>query len=108
MEDTAAAIVENDGKFASWAIVEIMGHRRLTGFLTEQEIGGRPMLRIDVLGANPVTQIYSPEALFCITPVTEETARRAAGLNQVAPVRLWELPEGPDVPGDRYDVETPY
>ncbi len=34
--------------FETWAILELMGHRRLAGFVTEQEIGGANLLRIDV------------------------------------------------------------
>jgi hypothetical protein len=107
-ETPAAIDVENEGQLATWAIVEIMGHRRLIGYLTEQEIGGHPMLRIDILSKQPATQYYGGSAVYCITPVTEETARRAAGLNQVAPVKLWELPEGPDVATGQYDGEPPY
>lgn len=95
MENATETDVENEGRFATWAIVEIMGHRRLIGYLAEQEIGGTAMLRIDVLADPPVTQIYSATAVFCITPVTEDTARRAATLNRVAPVSPWELPAPP-------------
>lgn len=35
----------------TWAILELMGHRRLAGFITEQEIGGSAMLRLDVYDA---------------------------------------------------------
>lgn len=108
-EETPDAIdIENEGKFATWAIVEIMGHRRLIGYLTEQEIGGVAMLRIDILGEKPATQIYGAAAIYCITPVTEKTARRAAGLNRVSPVKLWELEAGPDTTTQDYDGPLPY
>lgn len=107
--ETAAGIdAENDGKFATWAVVEIMGHRRLIGYLTEQEIGGVAMLRVDILGEKPATQIYGAAAIYCITPVTEDTARRAANLNRVSPVKLWEIGAGPDTTADSYDGPVPY
>jgi hypothetical protein len=101
--------VENsDEKFGGWVILELMGRRRLTGYLSEQEIAGRAFLRIDIPGEPPVTQFYGAEAVYCITPTTEETARNAAALNQVAPIHRWELPPaGPAVrPGDEEYVDA--
>lgn len=34
--------------FASWAVLELMGHRQLVGYLQEVEIAGGKMFRIDV------------------------------------------------------------
>ena len=31
-----------------WAIVEIFGHQRIAGFLSEQTIGGQSFVRVDV------------------------------------------------------------
>jgi hypothetical protein len=91
-----ASTVDNpDEKVSGWAILELMGHRRLIGFLSEQEIAGRALLRIDVLTEPPVTQFYGADAVYCITPVTEEMARRAAKLNRVMPIQRWELPAPP-------------
>lgn len=95
METATKPDVENEADFDCWAVLELMGHRRLIGHLTEQEVGGQKMLRIDVLSTPPATQYYGPGAVYCITPVTEATARRAANLNRVAPVQRWELPEPP-------------
>lgn len=79
-------------RFETWAILELMGHRKLAGYLTEQEIAGQGFLRIDVPTTPPVTQYYHPKAVYGITPTTEETARRAADIGRVAPVHAWELP----------------
>lgn len=88
-----AKTVENsDEKFNGWVILELMGHRRITGFLSEQEIAGRAFLRIDIPGEPPATQFYGAEAVYCITPTTEKMARSAAALNDVAPIHRWELP----------------
>jgi hypothetical protein len=95
--------VENpDGDYEGWVILELMGHRRLTGYLSEQEIAGRAFLRIDIPTQPPCTQFYGAEAVYCITPTTEEMARNAAALNRVAPIQRWELPPAPPAtrPGD--------
>ncbi|MCI0687962.1 MAG: hypothetical protein L0Y54_12090 [Sporichthyaceae bacterium] len=97
--------------FAGWVILEVMGHRRLAGYVTEQQVAGASFLRLDVPGPDgPViaTQLYRPDSVYCITPTTEDLARRAAAvLAAPAPVHRWELPPAPaardhreDEPGD--------
>ena len=51
-------------KFDEWAILELMGHRRLAGKVTEVAIGGGSFLRIDMPMKNGTrfTQFYSPGA----------------------------------------------
>lgn len=39
--------------YEGWAILELMGHRRLGGRVSQVEQYGVPMLRIDVPGAKP-------------------------------------------------------
>jgi len=83
--------------FASWAILELMGHRRLAGYVTEQEIAGHGFLRLDVPkgpeGGLKATQFYAPAAVYAITPCLQATAVRMAALADPAPVHEWELPE---------------
>lgn len=65
-----------------WAVLELMGHRRLGGYVSEQEVAGSAFVRIDVPSAHPdeweATQYYSAAAVYCITPTTEAMARAAA------------------------------
>lgn len=80
--------------FAEWVILELMGHRRLAGYLTEQEIAGRGFLRLDVPsddGQPSASQLYNPTSVYCITPTTEAVARAVATGNRPAPVHRWEL-----------------
>lgn len=80
-----------------WAILELMGHRRLGGYLTEEEIAGRGFLRITIPGENDETyaeQFYSPTAVYAITPTTEAMARAAARQARPEPITRWELSEG--------------
>ncbi len=41
-------MTETKEGFAQWVILELMGHRKLAGYLTEQEIGGGAFLRLDI------------------------------------------------------------
>jgi hypothetical protein len=83
----------SDQGFSQWAIVELMGHRRLAGHVTEQEIAGAPFLRLDIHdpGGEVVTQFYSPGSVYCLTPTTEEIARKMGERSRPQPVTRYEL-----------------
>ena len=117
----------SEERFQQWCILELMGHRRLAGLVTETEVGGATFLKLDVPGENqpcPVctdtvktllvidgqehevcpqcggsrtvphweaSQYYSPSAVYCITPTTEEIARQVASRNRPEPVHRWEF-----------------
>ncbi len=95
--------------FEGWAILELMGHRKLGGYVREQNVAGAGFIRIDVPGkdGNVATQFYAPGALYCLTPVTEDIARRFAVGVQPEPVTRWELPpaRGPSAERERADLE---
>lgn len=102
------------GVYDGWGILELMGHRRLGGIVTEVEVAGAAMIRIDVPGEGEegtyATQLYSPSALYCLTPTTEEAARAVARHNRPQPVQRWELPAArePEIvshDGDAWDDE---
>ena len=64
--------------WTGWAIVELMGHRRLSGQVSEQTIAGSRFVRLDIPSDPKVTQFYAPAAVYCITPTSEDIARAAA------------------------------
>lgn len=82
--------------FAEWAVLELMGHRKLAGYVTEATIAGAGMIRLQVPGEKPgewlATQFYSPSAVYCTTPTTEELAREVATQYRPAPVTRLEAP----------------
>lgn len=99
-----------------WAILELLGHRRLGGIVSEETLAGVGMIRIDIPPAAVAegqtetftTQYYSPSALYCLTPCEEPTARAFAARNQPMPVQRWELkslPEAVDAPWNEADDE---
>lgn len=99
-------------KFGEWAILELMGHRRLAGEVTETVIAGGSFLRIDIPGdgEKKTTQYYSPQSVYCISPVSEPIAREVAKNNQPEPVYRWELPQLPlkasKISGDYGDISA--
>jgi len=83
-------------QFEGWVILELMGHRKIGGYLKEEQIGGASFLRIDILTIEATaiaTQFYNPSAVYCITPTTEGLAKALGTNSQPAPVTRWELPE---------------
>lgn len=117
-------------EFEEWVIIELLGHRRLAGYLTEQQLAGAGFLRLDVPGDKPcgtcggmprpevpcpacrglgvaltATQLYSPSAVYAINPTTQEIATAVARGNRPAPVHRWELEAPRAEPWDGQDGE---
>ena len=96
-----------DESFDEWCILEIMGHRKIGCRVRETTVAGAGMLRVDIPdGANSVTQYYRPESIYCLTPTTEELARRFAENHFNAPISRYELPNLTDS-DDEGDDEVP-
>lgn len=98
--------------FEGWVILELLGHRRLAGWLSETTIGGGSFLRIDIPCEPPATQFYAPSAVYAITPTDEATAKVVAK-RAVAPILKWELMalagiETDDVTEDREEADYEY
>lgn len=82
-----------DETFEGWCIVELLGHRRLGGYVREQEIAGKGFIRIDLPATEEhdgATQYVNPDSLYALTPTTEAIARRIAE-DAPMPVTRWEL-----------------
>ncbi len=69
--------------------MELMGHRKLAGMVSDQTFAGVPFIRIDI--PDSATQFYSPAAVYCITPTTEAIAKAFAKGNTPEPVHPWEI-----------------
>lgn len=86
--------MDETGGIKGWAILELFGHRKLAGYLTEHVIGGSAMLRLDVPAVGDsaaVTQFYGVSAVYGLTIVSEEIARKAARVHRPEPVSAWEF-----------------
>lgn len=103
---------ERDTPADEWGIVEVFGHIRLAGRMTEVERWGTTMMQLDIPGDDAdfrATQFLGGGSLFRVTPTDEATARRVA-LSLAPPVHRYELPAGPDPdtwvdPDSEYDEE---
>lgn len=86
--------MSDQGKFEAWAIVELFGHQRIAGKLSEQSIGGAHFVRVDVPDVNGragFTKLYTQGAIYGITFVDETVARMAAAQMRIEPVKAYDL-----------------
>lgn len=88
-------------EFKQWAIVELFGHARIAGLLTEQTIGGSSFVRVDVpefidegQTFPAVTRLLGQASIYGITFVDEATATIAAREIRYQPVSVWSLRRG--------------
>lgn len=80
------------GRFKAWAVLEVMGHRKIAGLVTEVEFAGATMLRIEVPSDPPVVQLYGGKSIFAITEETEERCRGYAARHRPEVISRYELP----------------
>jgi hypothetical protein len=68
----------------SWALVELFGHQRIVGFLSQQAFGTGVLFRVDVpdltvcgkVTRAGFTRYFGLSAIYSITPCSEEIVRR--------------------------------
>ena len=110
---------ENDmktEKFEQWAVVELFGHQRIAGLVSEQVIGGCSFVRVDVPEngeAQGYTKLYGNGAIYAMTFVDEETGMAAAKQCSPKPIdeysarRMLEMmPADRRFDGAEIEVET--
>ena len=95
---------QTEDAYEGWAILELMGHRRLAGRISSATIAGTTFLRVDIenrAGEHLATQFYSGASIYCLTPSTEDVCRAMGDKIKPRPVQRYELdiPEPPrDLP----------
>lgn len=114
-------------KFESWAVVELLGHRKEVGFVVTQAFGPAVLFRIDVpelperdymlespeyvdgrfcpVGTKVRRQassarscLVAPASLYAINPCSEETAMKVIERSVARPLIILELPEQAALP----------
>ena len=104
---------EQKESFDQFAILQLFGHQRIAGRVTEANIGGSSFVRVDALTAEgevAFTRYYGSGAIYSISPVSKEVCIAAAAKIDSPPVQPWEMKQAKLIPssvsGDRdYDEE---
>lgn len=81
-----------ENTFDMFAIVELFGHARIAGRVSEQVIAGQGFVRVDVPENEQYpafTRMYGTGAIYSITPVDESIARAAAAGMRERPVMVY-------------------
>lgn len=99
--------------FEAWGLLELFGHQRLAGRLSEQTIGGVHFIRIDVPESNGqpgYTRFFTQGAIYGMSPMDEATTRKLAASLHAVPVRAYELPpqDRPQLGAHEDDDDRPF
>jgi len=111
---------ESEQKFEAWGLLELFGHQRIAGKLSEETIGGCHFIRIDVpelpelpravetpFGRPLVpgyTRYFTQGAIYSMTPTSEAVARKMAASLRAVPVQAYDLPRLSHRGGDDDDL----
>lgn len=85
--------MENN-KLELFAVVELFGHQKMAGKITEHNFGTATFIKVSV----PETEqqpaydrLLNPSAIYAINPVTEEVANEMAKSFQQRPIESWDI-----------------
>jgi hypothetical protein len=81
--------------FEQYCIVELFGHNKIAGRVTDQTIAGHGFIRVDVPATKrqtEFTKFYNPTAVYGMTPVSAELAQAAAEAIWIEPVTVYIAP----------------
>lgn len=90
----------NNLDFNCWAIVQVYGHTKYAGHISERLVFGKVMLELTVPEVSNLevklpgfTKILNPDSVFDITPVSEEYAISMANKLVKQPIEGYEHSE---------------
>lgn len=76
-----------------WALVELFGHQRIAGRVSEYSLGGN-FIRVDVPGVggrSPFTKVFGEKAIYAMTFLSRDVVLAMAERLDVKPVQAYDL-----------------
>ena len=88
----------SNGGIDCYALIELFGHQRIVGKVTQQVVGVAALLRVDVpdlikngeVVRKGFTRFYGPSAVYSLTPIDENAVRDLLPMISGQPVKEWE------------------
>lgn len=80
--------------FEQWCIVELFGHQKIAGKVSEQVIAGQGFVRVDVPGFGEqveFSRLYGSGAIYSIIPTSEDVVKMYLRKNTFQPIHPYEL-----------------
>lgn len=77
-------------------VLELFGHQRIAGYVSEHNFAGAAYVRVDVPQCGDVpgfTRMFHPNAVYCFNPVDEQTMLDVASSLRVKPLTPFDLSE---------------
>lgn len=87
-------------RMEQFAVIELLGHRKIVGLVQESDIAAKNLLRVDVLdaaGKIDRTEYIGTNSIYCLTIVSKEAAIAIAAQNVPLPAWAWNLPAAPQL-----------
>lgn len=88
--------MEKNNTFEAWALVELFGHTKIAGKVSEQQIAGSSFVRVDVpkTSTQPeFTRTFNPSAVYAFNWCTEEMVNMYAERIDEKPVTVYDIRE---------------
>lgn len=103
---------EKQPELSGYALVEIFGHVRIVGWLTQQAFGSAVLFRIDVpdmtqdgkVVRKGFTRYFGVGSIYSITPIDAETMKELLPSISGAPARPYSISSS----SSRYDEDKDY
>ena len=78
--------------FEAWGIVDLFGHTRIAGRISEETIGGETFIRVDVPhGDSYFTRLFGKGAIYRMSLTDEPIAREVAKRLSSRPVGAYDV-----------------
>jgi hypothetical protein len=92
--DTQAPAAATPPPFSEWCIIDLFGHQRIAGRVSEATIAGGAFLRVEVPkdnGETDYTRFYSPSAVYSMSPVARQIAIAFVLAHKPEPVTPYDI-----------------
>lgn len=75
-------------------VVELFGHQKIAGYVSEHNVAGAPFIRVDVPETDTApafSRMFHPNAVYCFNPCDDETMIAMVDRLEVRPIEPFEI-----------------